>query len=249
MAITRYATASVSTGRAQTSGNTTVDNQELVRAAVSRSGLHGIHAELACDYPIGSGLGGSSAAGVALAGALAVLADRPLAPHALAHLSRDTEVQELGVAGGYQDHFAAAFGGALLLEFSSNVSVTPIVLSDQCRRALPRRGILVYTGESRISAIQITAVRDAYLAGERRVVNALATMKRLAGEMAACLTAGDIDALGNSLNEHWSHQRALHPVHHHAAHRCHRRSVHPFRRHRHEGARRIRWRVCARHCG
>jgi D-glycero-alpha-D-manno-heptose-7-phosphate kinase len=120
-------------------------------------------------------------------------------------------VEELGIAGGFQDHFAAAFGGALLLGFTESVEVEEIPVDDRTREALVRRGILVYTGESRISAEQITAVRDAYTEGERRVVTALAAMKALAYQMADALRRSDIDRLGSLLGEHWTHQRALHP--------------------------------------
>ena len=213
IAITRYATATVATGghAAVPSGASNADDDRLLRAAIRRSGIAGVEARLASDYPVGAGLGGSSAAGVALAGALATLADEPLDPHSLATLSRDTEVEELGVPGGYQDHFAAAFGGALLLTFGGQASVEPIELRGETRDAIARRGILVYTGESRISGEQITAVRDAYLAGEPRVVNALAQAKRLAFQMAGALQSRDLDTLGALIGEHWVHQRALHP--------------------------------------
>src|SRR5205823_9508006 len=43
----------------------------LAEAAVRRLGVNGIALDLRSDFPIGAGLGGSSAAGVAVAGALA----------------------------------------------------------------------------------------------------------------------------------------------------------------------------------
>jgi D-glycero-alpha-D-manno-heptose-7-phosphate kinase len=210
IAITRYATASISAG-AYAPLDQTLGDDALIRAAIRRSPLGDVHATLTSDFPLGAGLGGSSAAGVALAGGLAHLAKQDLGLHALALHCRQTEVQELGVAGGYQDHFAAAFGGALLLEFSQDVRVERIAVKEDARASLVRRGILVYTGESRISGEQITAVRDAYLAGDVRVVKALARMKALAYEMAASLRAGDVDSLAALVGEHWTHQRALHP--------------------------------------
>jgi D-glycero-alpha-D-manno-heptose-7-phosphate kinase len=213
IAITRYATATVATG-----GHVAVRDQpasapddRLIRAALRHSGIPDVQARLESDYPLGAGLGGSSAAGVALAGALAVLTDSPRDPHSLATLSRATEVDELGMAGGFQDHFSAAYGGALLLTFGATVGVERIDLADQTRTDLAHRGILVYTGESRISGDTILAVRDSYLAGDQRVVDALARMKSLAFEMAEALRATDIDALGALVGEHWIHQRALHP--------------------------------------
>ncbi|HEX9484009.1 MAG TPA: hypothetical protein VF929_05490 [Gemmatimonadaceae bacterium] len=211
IAITRYATATVSQGANAGSPSPAFDDDALVQAAIRRSSLSGVDAHVASDFPIGAGLGGSSAAGVALAGALAVLGGAALEPHALALRSRETEVEELRVPGGVQDHFAAAFGGALLLRITDTVDVERIPLSVELRADIARRGVLLYTGESRLSGSTITAVRDDYLAGVPRVVKALARTRELAVEMANALRAADIDALGSLLGEQWVHQRALHP--------------------------------------
>jgi D-glycero-alpha-D-manno-heptose-7-phosphate kinase len=184
----------------------------LVRAALRRAAIPGATARVTSDFPVGSGLGGSSAAGVALAGALAALRGETLEPATLAELSHRTEIEELGVPGGFQDHYAAAFGGALLLTYDGCVGVELLSVSDETRAALARRGVLVYTGVSRISASTITAVSDAYRARDSVVCAALARMKALATEMAAALRHGDLDALGAQLAEHWIHQRALHPT-------------------------------------
>jgi D-glycero-alpha-D-manno-heptose-7-phosphate kinase len=219
VAITRYATATVSlqdgtaasaadAAQAATSAST---DDALVRAALHTSGLTNATALVASDFPVGAGLGGSSAAGVALAGALATLAGAPLDSATLAERSRRTEVEELGVAGGFQDHYAAAFGGALLLTSGPTVEVTRLELSDATAHALARRIILLYTGESRLSARTIRAVADGCRAGEPGVCRALDRMKQLALLMADALRAGDVDALGGLVGEHWVHQRALHP--------------------------------------
>lgn len=208
VAISRYATARVAIGTDAGAGSGTDDL--LVRAAIARSGAAGVTASVTSDFPIGAGLGGSSAAGVALAGALAALQGESLDVVALAERSRRTEIEDLGVAGGFQDHYAAAFGGALLLEYHGGISVERLPLADGTCDALARRGLLIYTGESRISASTITAVSDAYRARDRAVCAALARMRALALEMAASLRAADLDALGEQLSEHWVHQRALH---------------------------------------
>lgn len=213
VAIARYATATAAldehTARRVGAGGRATD--ALTDAALRRAGIAGAVAHVTADFPAGAGLGGSSACGVALAGALAMLRDVVFAPNELAALSRATEVEDLGVAGGYQDHYAAAFGGALLLGFGECTSVEPLTLPGTSAADLVRRAILVYTGESRMSGSTIAAVRDAYLDGEQRTVAALARMKALAGEMASAMRAGDIDALGRLVGEHWIHQRALHP--------------------------------------
>jgi D-glycero-alpha-D-manno-heptose-7-phosphate kinase len=209
VAISRYATATVSLGSTPDRPDGVKD--PLVQAALRRADIPGATASVVSDFPVGAGLGGSSAAGVALAGALAALRGTPLECSELAELSRRTEVEELGIAGGFQDHYAAAFGGALLLTFEGCVGVERLDLTHRTSGDLSRRAVLVYTGESRISASTITAVVDACRARDPRVCGALAHMKALARQMAATLRAGDLDALGTLVGEHWIHQRALHP--------------------------------------
>ena len=126
-------------------------------------------------------------------------------------------MEDAGIAGGRQDHYAAALGGALRLDFGAAAGGAPcratrIPLGEAARAALERRLVVVYTGESRISAATITGVLDAYRAREPRVTRALARMRVLAAGLAAALGAGDVDALGALVGEHWAHQRALHPA-------------------------------------
>jgi D-glycero-alpha-D-manno-heptose-7-phosphate kinase len=184
----------------------------LVRAAWERAGTPAVTLALASAIPIGSGLGGSSAAGVALAAALATHAGAPLAGSALAEWSRETEVHQLGVPGGCQDHFAAAYGGALELACGAATVATPIALDDHVIGALEDRCVVAFTGASRISATTITGVLDAYVARDPEVCDALDAMAWLARDMARALREGDVDLLGTLVHEHWAHQRALHPA-------------------------------------
>ncbi len=207
LAIARYATATVDSTR---HGRVVVGDR-LVDAALQLAPV-GATACLTSDFPVGSGLGGSSAAGVALALAVATLTDTTLDRAGLAERSRLTETGILGIAGGSQDHYAAAYGGALLLHCGAKVQATRLAVRPSTLDELARRGILVYTGESRISGDTIIAVRDAYVAGDRTVLAALASMKRLAHAAARALESGDVDALGVIIGEHWIAQRSLHPA-------------------------------------
>jgi D-glycero-alpha-D-manno-heptose-7-phosphate kinase len=55
-------------------------------------------------------------------------------------------------------------------------------------------------------------VIDAYRTRQAHVVDALARMKALAGQMIEALASGDVDTLGELVGEHWTHQRRLHPA-------------------------------------
>jgi D-glycero-alpha-D-manno-heptose-7-phosphate kinase len=183
---------------------------DLTTAAMRRARLDGVSVALTTNFPPGAGLGGSSAVGVALQAAIASWREEVLDRDTLARRSRGVEVEELGVAGGWQDHYAAAFGGALGLTFTDRVNVRVLPIDDALAAELERRCIVGYTGESRISGATITAVLDAYRDRARHVVAALARMAELARAMADAIAARSVDDLGELLGEHWTHQRALH---------------------------------------
>ena len=83
-----------------------IPDQRLLEVALTRSGVRDVGIELRSDFPIGAGLGGSSATGVAIAGALAAWRGEALDKTALAERSRATEIDGLQVPGGRQDHSA-----------------------------------------------------------------------------------------------------------------------------------------------
>jgi D-glycero-alpha-D-manno-heptose-7-phosphate kinase len=208
VAIARHAVVRVSQNPVYSTSGT---EMPLLDAVVRRSGVRGVGFHIRNDFPVAAGLGGSSAACVALLGALAEWQGRPWERSAIAEEGRQIEVEDLGIAGGRQDYYAATHGGALGLSFSDKVVVQRIPLAAETRQQLVSRSVLVYTGQSRVSGDTITAVLSAYEQGERRVVRALQRMRELAIDMAAALEAADLDAVGGLLNEHWEYQRSLHP--------------------------------------
>jgi D-glycero-alpha-D-manno-heptose-7-phosphate kinase len=210
IAIDRYATVTLTA-----EGDTAVpssDDAPLISAALRRSGLTGVRAAIESDFPVNAGLGGSSAASAALLGAVAAWRDQPWDTCEIAEQGRRIEVEELGIAGGRQDHYAATHGGALALRFSGTVEVRRIALSAETRAEFERRCLLLYTGESRISGGNVSDVLRAYSAREPRVVISLARMRALAEEICTFLEDGDLDSVGGLVGEHWRHQRALHPA-------------------------------------
>ena len=218
-AIALYATARVGEGDGTptSTAGSGVATTPLIQAALRRAGLapgDRVELELKCDYPVGAGLGGSSAAGVALTGALAAWRGAHLEPAELAEQSRNLEVEELGIAGGRQDHYASVLGGALKLTFGTGGQVAwqRLALTPSTRAAIEARCIVAYTGQARVSGTTISGVMDSYRSGDRRVLRSLDRLRALALSMSDALEGGDLDALGELVGEHWSYQRALHPA-------------------------------------
>jgi D-glycero-alpha-D-manno-heptose-7-phosphate kinase len=183
----------------------------LSAAALKRAGIRDVRIATRSYFPSGAGLGGSSAAGVALVGAFAAWRGESPTREDVAERSRAVEVEELGIAGGRQDHYAAAFGGALGLWFEDTVRVRQIPISAQLAAEIERRCIVGYTGRSRISGETITAVLEGYASRDRAVTAALLSMRQLAEQMIRALEEGLLDDLGQLVAHHWQHQRKLHP--------------------------------------
>jgi D-glycero-alpha-D-manno-heptose-7-phosphate kinase len=221
VAITRYATVTVARGANAGTANAAdvsaagdrAADRSIAVAAARRFQIDDVRIHLESDFPIGAGLGGSSAAGVATVAALACARGDTMAPEEIAELSRSIEIGDLGIPGGRQDHYAAAFGGALGLRFSSGrTEVTRIPLESDFRSEIERRCLIIYTGKSRISGETINAVLGAYAAREPRVLHALERMRQTAEDMADALRERDLDALAELVGEQWLHQRSLDPA-------------------------------------
>ncbi|HEY6827177.1 MAG TPA: hypothetical protein VI259_09970 [Gemmatimonadaceae bacterium] len=219
VAISRYATVTVTRGdaghdsRASDLSSDRAADRSIAVAAARRFKMEHVLIRLDSDFPIGAGLGGSSAAGVAAVAALARTRGDEMTLEAIAELSRSIEIGDLGIPGGRQDHYAAAFGGALGLRFSAGkTDVTRIPLDPLFREEIERRCFIIYTGKSRISGETINGVLGAYATREPRVVRALQRMRETAEEMQGALEARDLDALGGLVEEQWRHQRSLHPA-------------------------------------
>ncbi|MCZ7626446.1 MAG: hypothetical protein M5R38_12275 [Candidatus Methylomirabilis sp.] len=81
----------------------------LIRSLAPDTGLE-IRTD--CQAPAGAGTGGSSALAVAAAAALAAVGGRALDRRTLIEHAKAVETQAIRVPTGYQDYYAAAYGGA-----------------------------------------------------------------------------------------------------------------------------------------
>src|SRR5262249_2601955 len=114
VAIARYATAPLEFGdgvarsaRPTPAGHSSVDAPLLRAVRTGGADLKNLGLSLANDFPVGAGLGGSSAASAALLGALGAARGEAWDRAGIAEHGRRIEIEDLGVAGGRQDHYAA----------------------------------------------------------------------------------------------------------------------------------------------
>jgi len=99
----------------------------IVRNTLKLLGItNGIEITSVSDIPsLGSGLGSSSSFTVALVHALYTYKGESISKEKLASLSSHIEIDLCGDKIGYQDQFAAAYGGLNLIEFKNNNAIDP----------------------------------------------------------------------------------------------------------------------------
>lgn len=188
-------------------------DDKFIRAVCRRFGLENVTVELESDAPVGSGLGGSGAVGVALVGGLAAYAERTLTRREIAELAHRIEIEDLDNIGGKQDQYAAAFGSFSAMTFlQDTVQIEPLVLEAERVKELHARSVVVYTGQSHISGNIHAQVQDAYHDRNPKTLAALATMRCVASDFRRELLRGSVDALGELLNSNWDAQKDLHPA-------------------------------------
>lgn len=186
---------------------------DLSKAAVRSVGLGpGWEISTRSSAPAGGGLGSSGALGVALVAATRAAAGLPTEPVQAAELAHRLEVEEIQVAGGKQDQYAAALGGFLYLEFlDPTVRVTRLSVEAPLVRSLAERTLLCYTGVSRLSGDTIARVMRGYEKGHREITAAMEGLRAAAEKARDALAGGDLERLARVVAENWRHQQALDP--------------------------------------
>jgi D-glycero-alpha-D-manno-heptose-7-phosphate kinase len=162
------------------------------------------------DAPPGSGLGSSSALVVALVEVFATAFDLPLAPYEVARLAYEIERIDLGLAGGRQDQYAAAFGGINFIEFlpEDRVIVNPLRVRDAHLNELEAALVICFSGQSRRSEAIIREQLSGIGRSDRKTLDGLHQLKADAVAMKQALLTGDIGGMAAILRDSWEAKRA-----------------------------------------
>lgn len=163
------------------------------------------------DAPAGSGLGTSSTLVVSVLGAFVQWLSLPLAEYDIASLAYSIEREDLCLAGGKQDQYAATFGGFNFMEFYSDnkVIVNPLRIKDKIINELSRNIVLFYTSTSRDSAAIIERQQKNVISNNTKSIDAMQQLKKQAVLMKEALLKNDLDKIGDILNLGWEYKRQM----------------------------------------
>lgn len=154
------------------------------------------------DAPAGSGLGSSSTLMVAIIGAFSEWLQLPLGEYDIAHTAFVVEREELNMAGGKQDQYAATFGGVNFMEFyeDNRVIVNPLRIKSKILFELSNNLVLFFTSTSRLSSTIIEAQSENVKKKDEKSLEAMHQLKKQAIMMKEALLKGRVDEIGPILD-------------------------------------------------
>ncbi len=163
------------------------------------------------DAPPGSGLGTSSTLVVAILGAFAEWLKLPLGEYDMAQIAYRIEREDLAMAGGKQDQYAATFGGVNYMQFYADdkVIVNPLRIKSDYLNELAYNLVLYYTETSRLSSKIIEAQSKNVNDKNEKTIEAMHKLKEQALQMKETLLKGEIDTIGEILDFGWQHKKQM----------------------------------------
>jgi D-glycero-alpha-D-manno-heptose-7-phosphate kinase len=173
--------------------------------------LTGFRLSTSVDAPAGSGLGTSSTLVVAVIGAFSEMLRLPLGEYDIAHLAYEIERNELNMAGGRQDQYAATFGGVNFMEFFADdkVIVNPLRIKQQYLFELENNLLLYYTSTSRESAKIIEKQKLNVREKKDKSIEAMHQLKQQAQMMKEALLKGRVHEIGDILDFGFKQKREM----------------------------------------
>ncbi len=168
------------------------------------------HLEYNGDIPTSSGLGTSGVMNLVWLALISQTPNKfnPKNKRELAEKVYDLE-QTLGLVGGKQDQYAAAFGGINFFEFDKRgrVKISPVKISKKVLRELESKLVLVYSGKSHYSGDSNGAMIRDLKKGKN--LKSFKRVKEIAYEMRRALEKGDLDLFAELMNKETANRRKL----------------------------------------
>lgn len=200
----------VSTMEKEVVDNVNEIKNSIIRECMKMVGItKGVEIAVLSDIPSsGSGLGSSSAFTVGILNALYTLKNkRSPRAYELAKKACEIEIDILGAPIGWQDQFAAAFGGTNIIRFNRNgiTDVIPVQTDTDILERLNRNLMAFYTNIPRQAKEILSEQKESLF--DKSII--LCKMRDQVKTCLDILYSGKIDKFGALLNEAWLMKRNL----------------------------------------
>tara|TARA_B110000008_G_scaffold279475_1_gene326683 strand:+ start:2621 stop:4042 length:1422 start_codon:yes stop_codon:yes gene_type:complete len=185
----------------------TSDNFDLVRSVLKLiKPEFGFELAITSDFPFGSGLGGSAAVMVAILGCFNEFRKDKWNDYEIAEIAFQAERLYMGVAGGWQDQYAAVFGGFNFIEFKQdNNLIHPLRLREKTILELQENLFLFEVSSGRNSGNihddQKTTMKSS------KVLDLVQKNVNLCYNMRENLLRHKLTEFGSDLNRNWQLKR------------------------------------------
>ena len=176
-------------------------NKDFMHKIFTDFGIGGfahVRFESESDVPLESGIGASAATAVATVAAINKAKRLNLGKGEIAGRAWDIEVNKIGLFGGKQDQYAAAFGGVNLLEFTKKtVELTQLGkgFGDNIYPSI----VLFYLGRNRSSP----TIQEGFKQLTQDQITRLNELKQIAFKGIKAIADKDLEKVGNLLDKSW----------------------------------------------
>lgn len=169
----------------------------------------GIEIHYVGDLPARTGLGSSSSFTVGLLHALHVFRGEKVSKQQLAQEAVVVEREMIKERIGFQDQYASAVGGFLLLKFygKDKVDVCPVAISSERLNVLNERLMLFYTGVRRTAHEIVKEQIEKTESNQSKLIALSALVER--GMTILCNSNKKLSEFGELLDEGWKLKRQL----------------------------------------
>jgi D-glycero-alpha-D-manno-heptose-7-phosphate kinase len=184
------------------------DSLDFISNIIHPLKLDNVYIKHKFDAVMESGLGSSASFAVSLIGAVSKIFNYPLSKRELAERAWDIEVNKIGLYGGKQDQYAAAWGGLNAVWFSPNGEVYRRQIEERNADYLISHLLLFYSGQNRKSSV----IQEKFKQPTEQQTLALHKIKSLCNYAKKTLDFGDIEKLGCLLDETWQYKKQSNPL-------------------------------------
>lgn len=178
--------------------------------------LPGLHIKTKAKSPKGAGLGGSSSLAIALSAALLKARElcgaskEEISEQWLVSLCQDVESTIIEAPTGCQDYWAAVRGGLNFITYPPGAVKVETEISESLE-SLNDHLLVVYSGQSRASALNNWSVYQSFFAKEENTVSSLCEIGSLAEECLLALKAKDLKNALSLSEKEWRVREKLWP--------------------------------------